>query len=73
MSEEEWERREMNIVKREWREKRIKNIKSLYHFYSYRVKIEGYCSMLQKFDTFNTSDKAPFFVFGVPNAKYYSI
>ena len=36
-------------------------------------KLKWYCSMLQKFDTFNTSDKALFLVFGVLNAKYYSI
>ena len=35
-----------------------------------RPKLEEYFSMLQKFDT---SDKAPFLVFGVPNTKYYSI
>ena len=33
-------------------------------------KLRRYCSMLQNFDTFNTSDEAPFLVFGVPNAKY---
>ena len=29
--------------------------------------------MSQNFDTFNTPDDALFFMFGVPNAKYYSI
>ena len=36
-------------------------------------KLSRYYNMLQKFDTFNAFDKAPFLVFGVPNAKYYSI
>ena len=36
-------------------------------------KMQRYYSMLQKFDTFNTYDKTLFFVFDVPNAKYYSI
>ena len=36
-------------------------------------KMQWYCSMLQKFDTFNTSNKAPLLLFGMPNAKYYSV
>ena len=36
-------------------------------------KMQRYCSMLQKFDTFNTSNKTPLLLFGMPNAKYYSI
>ena len=64
----------MNKVKREEREKRIKKILNRYTIFVRTMsKLKGYCSMLQKFDIFNTSDKAPFFVFGVPNTKYYSI
>ena len=36
-------------------------------------KLWEYCSILHKFDTFSTSDKTQFLVFGVPNAKYYNI
>jgi len=61
-------------VKREEREKRIKKIINSYAILVCTVsKMQRYCSILQKFNTFNTSDKAPFLVFGVPNAKYYSI
>ena len=35
--------------------------------------MQQYYSMLQKFDTFNTFDKAMFLVFGVLNVSYYSI
>ena len=37
------------------------------------LNLEGYCSMLLKFDTFNTFDKTSFLVFDMPNVPYYSI
>ena len=53
----------MNKVKREEREKRKEKKKKLNRYtISTRTvsKLKRYCSMLRKFDAFNTSNKAPF-------------
>ena len=68
------EERENQLKKWEEREKLNKKIIDANAiFVPTMAKLQRYCPMLQKFDTFNTSDKTPFLVFSVPNVPYYSI
>ena len=58
--------------KRVWRRERWIKIKIIIFSIYVRIvsNIEGYCSMLQNFDTFETPHEAWIVVFGVSNAKY---
>ena len=48
-----------------------KKIKNTYTIFIHTVpKIRRYCSMSQKFLTFNTPHEGLFLMFGVPNTKY---
>ena len=61
-------------VKREEREKRIKKTIKIYTISVYFVSyLRRYCSGVSYFLRFETSDKAPFLVFGVPIVSYCSI
>ena len=61
-------------VKKEEREKRIKKTIKIYTISIYFVSyLRRYCSAVAYFLRFETSDKAPFLVFGVPNVSYCSI
>ena len=69
-----WGERKNQLKKWEEREKSNKKIiNSNAIFVPTMAKLQRYCPMLQKFDTFNTFDKTPFLVFSVPNVPYYSI
>ena len=69
MKEEKSEKKKLRVMSK----KKRKENKKILNRYTISVctvsKLKGYCSILQKFDTFNTFDKAPFFVFSVSNAK----
>ena len=70
------ERDKENREERKRVRRRERWIKIIIKFFSIYVRtvlnIEGYCSMLQNFDTFRTPYEAWIVVFGVSNAKYFA-
>ena len=57
-------------MKREGREKRIKNIKIYTIFVRTLSYLRLYCSLMPNILAFTTPDKSSFLVFGVSNTKY---